>query len=86
MKPFPRDISRRMKVVRAAAEAKWDDVSVAVIELHGRWTIRSVNEAKHPDPYWEGDSLEAAEEAVRTAFDTQLQQQATCKRRRVVSQ
>lgn len=62
MKPEP--VRRRMKAVRAAAEAKWSDASVAVIELRGRWTIRSLNERAHPEPYWEGNSLEGAEAAV----------------------
>lgn len=54
----------RMSAVRAKAEARWNDRNVAVVELHGRWTIRSLDERNHPEPYWSGESLEAAEAFV----------------------
>lgn len=54
----------RMSALRALAEARWNDRNVAVVELRGEWTIRSLDERKHPKPYWSGDSLEAAEAFV----------------------
>ncbi len=54
----------RMSALRTKAEARWNDRNVAVVELHGRWSIRSLDERNHPEPYWVGGSLEAAEAFV----------------------
>jgi hypothetical protein len=50
-----------MRHVRLAAETRHGDPHVCVRELHGEWSVRSLDERAHPAPYWVGTTLEAAE-------------------------
>jgi hypothetical protein len=60
--PWPKDLRDRMRKVLNAAEVRHRDRNVAVQELHGVWSVRSLNERRRKEPYWTGYSLEAAEE------------------------
>jgi len=68
---------RRLEVVRAA-RLKWKDRRIALEELHGVWTLKGLTGIWSLDTtvdppfareasvvYWQGRSLEEAEQAVR---------------------
>lgn len=72
-----KDIKERRRAVWVAAREKWKDRRIALVELHGVWTIKALTGKWTLDTtvnppfareasvvYWEGKSLEEAEELL----------------------
>lgn len=61
---WSQSVRRRVAEVRRAALARFGDDDLAIVDLDGAWMVRSLNEAKHPEPFLVGGSLEALEEQL----------------------
>lgn len=61
---WSQSVRRRVADVRAAAMARYHDVDLAIVDLDGAWMVRSLNEAKQPESYLVGDSLDSLEEQL----------------------
>ena len=66
MKPWPKGLQARMRVVRLKAEQRWPEFqhSMAVQELHGCWSVRTLDETARKEPLLEAASLEELERAL----------------------